>query len=150
MATNRYLNILSLVITPTNRPQSNNAPITLLGVQSLTVADGASMIKGSGDGDAGPTSMDIDYMEPTMGVKFEDIEPALLAPLTGLRGSVVATIGKSGGVGTVGALVCTMGPMLTMTKTTNSAYRKYSDADVEFHGIFVGGVNPLTTTASAT
>ena len=144
MAVHRYLNILSLVITPSNR--GSNAPITLLGVQSLSTTEGASMIKAAGDGDAGPTSMDIDFMEPVLAVKFEGIEPALLAPLTGIRGSVIAIIGQSGQVGTNGALQVTLNPMLTITKNTNSAFRKYSDSDVEFHGIFGNGTNPLSVT----
>lgn len=107
------------------------------------VAEGASLLKGAGDGDVGPSAILIDHIEPVAGIKFEAIDPIAVAPLSGLRGSLVCQVGMGGAAGTAGALQMTLNPCILLSKGTSHAYRKFSDCDLEAHGICSNG-NPLS------
>ena len=139
MSVKRYLNIKSFTFAP-----QGGSVITFLGCQQLTIAVNSSIMKASGDSDPGPSSIDMDYQEPVVSLKFEDIEAALIAPLDGKRGTVTAVVGLSGS--STGGMQIVLTPAVAITKQVSGAYRKYSDADMEFHGIFQDGADPLTCT----
>ena len=140
----RYLNIMSSVFTDAH-PESNGAgaraDTTFLGVQSATVNDGSNLLKSAGDGDIGPTSIVLDHIEPTVGLKFEDISPLAIQGFSGRRGKLVVVVGKSGS-GTAGGITITLDPCVALVKGMSAGYRKNADSDIEFHGECAGG-NPL-------
>jgi hypothetical protein len=141
-ATKRQMNWTAVGFTPTS-----GSLTTATGVTSVKVDTGGSLVKFSGDGDRGPSTVVNDFNEPTIEVSTADIAWAMaLSP--GTTGALTATHNDAK-LATLGAIVYALSPCIVEKPSADGEHRQIGKGMAKFVGIFSDGqTNPLSFTRS--
>ena len=139
-ASKRQMNWTAVTFTPTSGSAS-----TATGVTAVAIDLGGSLVKFSGDGDRGPSTIVNDFNEPTVKITTADLAWATaLAP--GTTGVLTCTHNDAK-LATGGAIVYTLSPAIVESPSNSGQHRQIGSADINFCGIFADGqTNPLSFT----
>ena len=139
-ATKRQMNWTAVSFYPTG-----GSALTATGVTSCSIDLGGSLVKFSGDGDRGPSTVVNDFNEPMVKITTADIAWATqFAPGTV---GVLTLTHNDAKLATVGAIVYTMTPAVVQSPSNSGQHRQIGSADIDFVGVFSDGqTNPLSFT----
>jgi hypothetical protein len=141
-ATKRQMNWAAVGFTPVAGTLT-----AATGVTNCTVTTGGSLVKFSGDGDRGPSTVVNDFNEPALTVEAADLAWLMgLAP--GTTGAATATH-KDAQKATGGDIVYTLTPCVVESPQSAGQHRQIGSGSVNFVGIFADGqTNPLSFSRS--
>lgn len=139
-ATKRQMNWTGVGFTP-----GSGSASTATGVTQVAVKSGANLLKFSGDGDRGPSTVVNDYNEPSMQVTTAD-QAWLMSLVPGTQGSATATHNDAKGA-TGGGIVYVLSPCVVESPDGGGQHRQIGSGMVNFVGVFPDGVtSPLAFT----
>lgn len=139
-ATKRQMNWSAVGFTPTAGVLS-----TASGVTQVAIKTGANLLKFSGDGDRGPSTVVCDYNEPSIEVTTADLA-WLLGLIPGTVGALTATHNDAK-LAVGGGIVYVLTPCVVESPQAGGQHRQIGSGTANFVGVFADGVtNPLSYT----
>lgn len=138
----RFLNWSNIVFTPDNNGVPG-APISVLGVTNADFDPQAKVISGAGDGDLGPTSINLTDEDPRFTVEFERL--SIMRTITpGMRGSLTATHNDNDNGAGTGAMQYVFSNVFVENTPRGGRFRTYGTGRIIFRTWRPDGVtNPV-------
>ena len=142
-ATKRQMNWSAVGFTPTS-----GSALVATGVTEVQVDTGGNLLKFSGDGDRGPSTIVNDYNEPSITVTCADLA-FLMSSSPGTTGAVTATHNDAKGA-SGGGIIYTLSPCVVESPQSGGQHRQIGSGQVKYVGAWPDGVtNPLSFTRTA-
>lgn len=135
----RCINVKGVLFTPL----PSGSPIPILGVNSFDFQTNGTVVQGAGDGDLGPSSMNLVSQDPRFTLDFEGLE-VLTMLWPGMRGTVNFTHMSEDGDGPGSMDYVISNAMIEDTPRT-SRFRQYGTGRLQFRTFWPDGVtNPVS------
>lgn len=132
----RFMNWINLTFTPTG-----GTAITILGVTNVAYDPQAKVITGAGDGDMGPTSINLTETDPKFTIDLEHL--AIMRTLTpGLRGSFSGTFMDAENGVSSGAMIFTVANAIVENFTIGGKFRAYGSGSLHIRTWSPDGITP--------
>lgn len=135
----RCLNVKGTQFTPVG----SGSAIPIQGVTGFDFQTNGTIIQGAGDGDLGPSSMNLVSQDPRFSCDIEGLE-VLMMIWPGMRGTVSFThLSEDGDV--AGAMVYTINNCMVEDTPRSGRFRQYGSGKIQFRTFWPDGLtNPVS------